>query len=150
EQGLLTTAGSRALSCALPWGLCVGIIALVGLPRLVLGLQNNRPSGFLIVSLAATFIVTSVALGRPVRRTRRPGGARANLATRHGRLRTLRNEPDSADAALAVALFGGTVLAGTMYATMYDRVRKYDASGSGGGCSTATGCGGGGSGCGGG
>jgi uncharacterized protein (TIGR04222 family) len=150
DQGLLTTAGSRALSCALPWGLCVGIIALVGLPRLVLGLQNNRPSGFLIASLVATFIVTSVALGRPVRRTRKAEAALANLSNRHGRLRTLRNESDSADAALAVALFGGTVLAGTAYATMYDRVRKYDASGSGGGCSTASGCGGGGSGCGGG
>src|SRR5262245_1830048 len=101
EQGLLTTPGTRALSCALPWGLCVGIILLIGLPRLILGLQNDRPSGFLIVSLVATFIVTSIALGRPVRRTRKAEAALANLSNRHGRLRTLRNEPDSADAALA-------------------------------------------------
>jgi uncharacterized protein (TIGR04222 family) len=149
EQGLLTTTGMRVLSSTLPWGLCVGMIGLVGLPRLILGLQNDRPSGYLIVSMIALFIVTSVAFGRPVRRTRKAEAALANLSNRHARLRTLRNEPESADAALAVALFGGAVLTGTAYGLMYDRVRKYDAAGSGGGCSTASGCGGAG-GCGGG
>jgi uncharacterized protein (TIGR04222 family) len=150
KEGYLTTAGPRSLSSVLPLLLCVGIIALVGLPRLVMGLENNRPSGFLIASMIGTFVVSLVSFARPVRRTRKTDAALANLSQRHAGLRKLRGALAPADAPLAVALFGAGVLSGTAYAAVYDRVYKYDGAGSGGGCTTASGCGGGGGGCGGG
>jgi uncharacterized protein (TIGR04222 family) len=155
EQGLVTGPGPRALGCLLPALLVLGTILLVGVPRLVMGLQNDRPSGFLIASLVGTLVVSLVAFGRPIRRSRKAEAALANLSQRHTPLRTLRNAP-AADVPMTVALFGATVLSGTAYAAVYDRVHRFDARGSGGGCSTASGCGGtgggdgGGGGCGGG
>ena len=149
-EGMLMTPGTRFMSSGLPWLLSVGTLGLVGIPRLVMGLQNGRPSGFLIASLVATFVVSCIAFGRPVRRTRKADAALANLSQRNARLRTLRGALGPADAPLAVALFGATVLTGSAYAAVYDRIYKYDAAGSGGGCGTASGCGGGAGGCGGG
>lgn len=147
EQGLVPTPAARTLARLLPLMLSLGTLALVGLPRLVMGLANNRPSGYLILSLIVLFVVTVVTFGRPLRRTRKAEAVLANLSQRHARLRTLRNDLPAGEAALAVALFGATVLSGTAYAAMYDRVHRYDAGGTGGGCSTTTsGCGGGGGG----
>jgi hypothetical protein len=97
-----------------------------------------------------------VAFARPVRRTRKADAVLANLSQRHERLRTLRSDLHPGDASLAVAVFGVSVLSGTAYAAMYDRMSKLDARGAGGGCGgtgcSAAGCGGGGGGggCGGG
>jgi uncharacterized protein (TIGR04222 family) len=151
EQGFLTSPGHRGMSALLPLMLTLGVIALVGLPRLVMGIANDRPSAYLGLSMFATTVLSVIVFGRLIRRTRKADEALANLSNRHTRLRTLRNDP-RADVAMAVALFGATVLAGTVYAGVYDRIHKFDAAGSGGGCSTtASGCGGGGGGgCGGG
>ena len=151
EQGFLTRPGHRGLSSLLPLMLTLGVVLLIGLPRMVMGLANDRPTGFLILSMIAAVVISLVAFARPVRRTRKAEVALANLSNRHYRLRTLRSDPQPANADLAVALFGATVLAGTAYAAVYDRVHRYDGTGSSGGCSTASGCGGGGGGgCGGG
>jgi hypothetical protein len=101
--------------------------------------------------MIGTIIVTLVSFARPVRRTRKADAVLANLSQRHAGLRRLRGALAPADAPLAIALFGATVLSGTAYAAVYDRIYKYDGAGSGGGCTTASGCGGGGGGgCGGG
>jgi hypothetical protein len=94
------------------------------------------------------FIVSGIVFSRRLRRTRKADAVLANLSQRHERLRTLRSDLAPGDAGLAVALFGVSVLNGTAYAALYDRMRKFDAAGAGGGCGSAgcsaTGCGGGG------
>jgi uncharacterized protein (TIGR04222 family) len=157
DEGLLPTPANRVIGSTVPILLCLSAIGLFGLTRLFLGLANDRPVGYLVGSLIATFVVTMIAFARPVRRTRKAEAVLANLSKRHERLRKLSNDPQPGDASLAVAMFGVAVLSGTAYAAMYDRMRKFDAAGAGGGCGS-TGCsgagcgggGGGGGGCGGG
>jgi uncharacterized protein (TIGR04222 family) len=156
EQGVLPTRSARVIGSAVPVLLCLAAIGLFGLTRLFLGLAGDRPVGYLVMSLIGTFVVTMIAFARPVRRTRKADAVLANLSQRHERLRTLRSDLHPGDASLAVAVFGVSVLSGTAYAAMYDRMSKLDARGAGGGCGgtgcSAAGCGGGGGGggCGGG
>ena len=153
EEGLTLSPRSRFLGGCLPAVLCLGAIFLFGITRMGLGIVNDKPVGFLIASMVATFVVTAIAFGRPLNRTRKADAMLANLSQRHGRLRTLRSDLEPGDAGLAVALFGVAVLSGTAYASMYDRMRKFDSTGAGGGCGStgcsAAGCGGGGGGSGG-
>jgi uncharacterized protein (TIGR04222 family) len=147
EQGLLPTQSARVVGVAIPLMLCLGAIFLFGIVRLLMGLANDRPVGYLVLSLVVTFLVTMIAFARRIRRTRKADAVLANLSQRHERLRTLRSDLQPGDASLAVAVFGVSVLSGTTYAAMYDRMSRLDARGAGGGCGS-TGCSG--AGCGGG
>jgi uncharacterized protein (TIGR04222 family) len=147
---LITDPVRRRLGTLLPFAFCLAAIFLFGAARLVLGLQNDRPSGYLIVSMIVLFVLTAITFGRAVRRTYKGDAVLANLSKRHAGLRRLRGDLDSGDAALAVGLFGIAVLSGTSYAAMYDRMHKFDNAGSGGGCGSGCGGGGGDGGCGGG
>lgn len=150
KDELIAEPTRRRLGTLLPFGFCMAAIVLFGVVRLILGLQNDRPAGYLIVSLIALFALTAIVFGRAVRRTHKADTVLANLSQRHARLRTLRGDSDSGNAALAVGLFGITVLSGTVYMAMYDCMHKFDKAGSAGGCGSGCGGGGGGGGCGGG
>jgi uncharacterized protein (TIGR04222 family) len=147
---LITDQVRRKLGTLVPFGFCLATLFLFGFVRLMLGMQNDKPSGYLIASLVILFIVTAVVFGRAVRRTYKGDAVLANLSKRHTGLRKLRGDLDTGDAALAVGLFGIGVLSGTVYAAMYDRMHKFDSAGSGGGCGSGCGGGGGDGGCGGG
>jgi len=124
-----------------------GALLAFGALKLTVGVQHDRPIGFLIVLMFVTFFATlGMALSRP-RRSREGDRLLQDLQKR--RDHSVR-APRSTDLALAVALAGTTVLAGTAYAGYHQRVRSGDSSSSGGdsGCSGGDG-GGGGSGCGG-
>jgi uncharacterized protein (TIGR04222 family) len=151
KEELTTDTFRRRLGTLIPFGICAAALFLFGIARLFLGLQNDKPSGYLIVSLIVLLVVTSIAFGRPVRRTFKADRVLANLSQRNNRLRRLKGDLALGDAALAVGLFGVPVLVGSAYGIMYDQMHKFDNAGSGGGCSSGCGGGdGGGGGCGGG
>jgi len=118
---------------------------LFGLPRLIVGLQNNRPSEYLMVVLAVGGIAGLIAcLYGTKTRTRRGEHAIEELRRR--------KQTSKTDAGMAVALFGTAILAGTSIAYMQSWYPRQTATGSDSGCGTSTDSGGsdGGSGCGGG
>jgi uncharacterized protein (TIGR04222 family) len=148
EEGLVPGPAARVASRAIPFLLTFGAIFLFGISRLLMGLANDKPVGFLVFALVATFIVTLIVFGRKVGRTRKADGVLANLSQQRGGLRKLSSGVQPGDAPMAVALFGVGVLAGTGYASLHSRMQKFDSVGSGGGCGSSgcssSGCGGGG------
>jgi uncharacterized protein (TIGR04222 family) len=157
DDGLLLTPSQR-------WGMWfLTILPLVvvglgfGLPRLVMGLMNGKPSGFLFFSLVAAFFAFIIFSTTTPRRTRRGDAALARLQSDPGLLKHARPaEVGGYDAGLAVALFGTAALAGTVYAPLVPWSRRQaeldgglDSAGGcdGGGGGGAGGCGGGCGGC---
>ncbi|NMO57096.1 TIGR04222 domain-containing membrane protein [Actinoplanes sp. TBRC 11911] len=147
------------------WGFVAGAVTLIGAARLVIGVANDKPVGYLFVCLVVSVVIT-IALLRVKRRA-------TNSAVRA--LRTLRRSHDHlkpsqspayatygvAGSAMGVALFGSASLYAIDPAFAAEaevtRVAAYGygdggatagATGSASGCSTGS-CGGGG-GCGGG
>lgn len=124
-----------------------------GLPRLLMGLANGKPAGFLIAFLAIGGIAGAILIAAgPKHRTRRGTHSIAELRRR--------KQTSKTDAGMAVALFGTAILAGTSIAYMQSWYPRPTATGGDGGCgsgcstnsggdSGGSGCGGGGSGCGG-
>jgi uncharacterized protein (TIGR04222 family) len=135
-RGLMMTRGEARLL-----GLCAAIPLLLligfGLVRVAVGAVRDHPVEF----LGAFLLATVVALLLRVFRTSRPtkGGADALADTRR-RLEVLRRGPNRDETALAVALFGTTVLIGSSMAELHDMRRQNNGDG-GGGC--GSGCGGG-------
>jgi uncharacterized protein (TIGR04222 family) len=147
ELKLLPGSSANAIGVGIPVMLCLAAVFLFGLTRLIMGMVNDRPFGYLLVSIIVAVVVSLIAFARRIRRTRKADAVLANLSQRHGRLRTLSNDLAFGDASLAVATFGVGVLAGTAYADLHSRMQKFDNKGAGGGCGStgcsATGCGGG-------
>jgi uncharacterized protein (TIGR04222 family) len=122
------------------------VLVGLGLPRLITGVGNGKPVGFLVVGLVLGTLVAG--LMRVCRPYRTRAGSRLRAA--------LQRQPAPADPAMAVATLGGAALAGTELAALYawyprrqaDAESGVDAGGDSGG--DGGGCGGGCGGCGGG
>ncbi len=131
------------------------VLLCLALPRLMMGLQANKPVQFLVVtSIVVGIIGTIIVLGGSLRLSHRGMTLLARQKARHNDLKTGTKWEATGDAGLAVALFGTAVLAGTAIAplqTWYPRQTSESSSGgcSGSGCGSGGG-GGGGGGCGGG
>jgi uncharacterized protein (TIGR04222 family) len=140
------------------WGFVAGAVTLVGIARLITGLANDKPVGYLIVCLLVSAIITVVLIRVRRRATSSATRALRALRTSHQHLRP-NQSPSYAtygvtSAAMGVALFGPA----TLYAI--DPVFAAEAEvknvamgyGDGGATASASSCGGGscGGGCGGG
>lgn len=168
EGFALATGRQMGIGCGALVPLLLVLLGLV-VPRLVSGIANGHPVGFLI-ALSVTGLIFGtilVSAGAPLRLTNRGMETLANQKKRHMELR-VGGWNDAGDAGMAVALFGTAALAGTSLValrTWYPRQTTEasnsgcaayygsgcgtsDSSGSGGGSSDGgSGCG---SGCGGG
>jgi uncharacterized protein (TIGR04222 family) len=150
--GLLLTpeqARTAAYASAMP---PVLVWLVFGLPRLGLGIVNDRPVWYLIVVLVA-FGIAAVLLAviRPTR-SRKGDDALAKVRTRQALLKYANTREAGSDLPLAVALFGTAALAGSELAELqswYPKQTENAATGGGCGSGCGPGCGGGG-GCGGG
>lgn len=150
EVGILVARGRQTTGRLLSLLLVMAPVFLLAVPRVLTGISNGKPSGFLIAALAITFIVALVAFARRIGRSRKGDAVLADLARqRTGLLRTLNTGSAGAEVAMGLALFGTVALAGTSYASLRDRLKPLDSAGSSGGCGSG-GCGGGGDGGGGG
>jgi uncharacterized protein (TIGR04222 family) len=115
---------------------------MLGLLKLVVGVERGRPVGFLLVLLLFTAVAAIILTSNLPFRTR-AGRAAAEAALRL-RARAAR-APEEGEMILAFALSGAAVLVGRPYAPLLA-----SSGGDGGGCSGGgSGCGGGGGGCGG-
>jgi uncharacterized protein (TIGR04222 family) len=120
---------------------------VLGIEKVVVGLERHKPVGILTVSLIVTAIV-ALELTRAPRLTRAGREALAAAQMQHSRAA---RAPQESEMMLAVALTGLIVLYGTSYNALYAASRSNDGGdGGGGGCSGGSGGdGGGGGGCGG-
>lgn len=119
------------------------MLLLFGAIKWDIGSERGRPVGFLTALLAITAIFALIRFFSVDRRTR--GGIETLKALRDGADR-LRRAPTTDETALAVALFGTTVLAGSEW-NAYHAMRAASGSGDGGSSSSdsgGSGCGGGG------
>lgn len=157
DEGLLNSpaqAWQVALISILPLLCCV---LLLGLPRIITGLDRGKPVDFIIMfTIAAAVAVVILLVKRPVL-TPRGRAVLQKLKQRHqGASKAIptANPASSNDGlAMSVALFGTAALAGTTWASLHSWYPKPVSSSSSGcgtsGCTTS-GCGGGGDGGGGG
>jgi uncharacterized protein (TIGR04222 family) len=127
------------------------VLVTLGLPRLALGLEKGKPVLFLVLTIAVGVVLSIlVVVARLNRLTRRGKHVLQRLRQDNRELGTQTESELAESAGLAVALFGPTILTGSLLAPLavwYPR-RPGQVSGGDGGCG-ASGCGGGG-GCGGG
>jgi uncharacterized protein (TIGR04222 family) len=164
ERGGFTVTREQRRA-AMMWGIAGGALVLLGIARIVDGVQNDKPVGFLIPLLFLAGVVTVVMLVRAAAtRTRAATRAIRELRRRNHHL-SPSQQPSFATygatgAAMGVALFG----TGTLFAmdpafaaeAEIERAAAYSAgagsAGTSGGCSGGSSCGGGGGGggCGGG
>lgn len=117
--------------------------------KLALGLEREKPVGFLIAFLIVTLIVILIRIFAVDRRTQRGALALAEARVRHERLR---RAPTNSETGTAVALFGTVVLAGSAFAGLHQMRQDGNTSGGdggggdggcgGGGCGGCGGCGG--------
>lgn len=156
--GLLLSEPQRRRIRATGWSM--GAVAGLGLLRLLAGVADSRPVGFLVVALLGVSLVTVVLLVRAPRRTRAGDRLLARLAHEHHELDPAQR-PDwvaygPATAALGVGIFGAGALwaSDPAFAEELAMQRATTGSGDGGGYAGSDGGGGGdsggGSGCGGG
>lgn len=147
DEGGLTLPDAKSKTIgwltALP---LIGVMVLFGVVRLIAGMQNGKPVGFLVVTLLIGAVVAVLLrAGRPYR-TRTGDRAVKDVNSRISKAGS-----ESPDRALAVAVLGTAALAGTELAALHAWYPK-KAVGGESGCGTS-GCGGGsggdgGSGCG--
>jgi uncharacterized protein (TIGR04222 family) len=165
QTGLLATAKQRQGYRAAVL-LLVGLVAL-GVARLIAGIANGRPVGYLVLALIVLTVATAILLVRAVRRTRAGEQALERLRVDHRYLAPWQQPSWStyghADASMGVALFGTTALwaADPAFASaseverQFATVRGGEGGGDGGGhsggsygggssCGGGGGCGGGG------
>lgn len=147
EKGLRMDAAT-ALQFRLVQTAPLALLFAFGSIKWVVGTMRDRPVGNLTLLLVLTLIAAAVRFAILDRRTR--AGKRV-LRQARGAADRLRRAAPSNEAALAVALFGTTVLAGS-YLSDFHRMRSAASGGgdsSSGGADGSGGCGGGGGGCGG-
>jgi hypothetical protein len=131
------------------------VVVAFGIPRLLMGLSHERPVAYLVITLIIGGIAgLLIAAAGSLRTTRRGDALLQRLTRQHDQLRSGTGMGSAELAALGVALFGTSALAGeAAYAALHGWYPKQT---SGSGCGTSgcgtSGCGGGGgcgSGCGG-
>src|SRR5205823_2719329 len=108
------------------------LVALfLGLPRLLMGVANGKPTIFLIGTLVlGCALGIPLAIGRTLRRTRRGENLLSWLRARHTTLKGTGNA--AGNAGLAVALFGTAVLATVGLADLKAWFPRQSATGSDG------------------
>ena len=159
QRGLLLTPAQAAK--VRWWPMLVALtVPAIGLVKIIVGLQRDRPVGFLALATVVTLVLglirfsrqptLSRAGGRCLRRARQKQAA---LKAKAGYLRQA-HSPLEVALPLSVALFGTGVLASGRLSPLDDAIRRSRASatdsGSGGCGTSGDGGGGGDSGCGGG
>ena len=120
------------------------LLIAFGIPKLFVGVERERPIGYLSVLLFITLVIAAIRLFIVDRRT---GAAIDAVDAARSNNQRLRIAPTHPEMALAVALFGTTVLAGSYYESLH-KLRQ--ASSDGGSSSSDSGSDGDGGGCGGG
>lgn len=118
-----------------------------GATKWMIGVDRERPVGFLTVLLAVTAILAVIRFVAVDRRTR---AGQATVAEAQSESSRLRRAPAPDEADLAVALFGTVVLAGSPWSDYHQMRKSSGDGGSGSGDSGGGGGGGGDGGCGGG
>lgn len=114
------------------------LLLVIGLIRLELGIERERPVGFLALLLLATLVLMVIRFAALDRST---AGGRDALRRAREEAERLRRAPTADEAGRAVALFGTGVLAGSTLGVLHDMRRAGDGSSSDGGCGGG-GCGG--------
>lgn len=153
EQGLVVSDAQARKAMLVPL-LLASLVPVMGFIKILVGLERNRPVGFLVVACILSLIAIAVGFARRPLRSRRGDVVLAELRSRHDGLReTARTSFSNLSGAalpLAVGLFGMGVLAGTPLDDLRTKLQP-TASGSscGSGCGGSS-CGGGGGSCGGG
>lgn len=143
-EGLLLSEPRRRRIRAAGWWM-IGIIA-VGLLRLLAGVADGRPVGFLVVALICVTAATLVHLLHAPRRSRAGDRLLARLRTEHHAL-SPKQHPDwvaygPAAAALGVGVFGASALWASDPALAEELELQRAAGGGDGGSSTFVGGGG--------
>ena len=155
-KGLLLTSSGRSRTRWRP--LLIALIpVLLGVVKIGVGLQREKPVGFLVILCIFATALALAAFARPVRLTRRGKHTLADLKKHHGALEKQATPDSPALLPLSVALFGTTVLSAYGYAGLEKTLRplQTNQSGSDGGSGCGSTCGGdggggdGGGGCGG-
>lgn len=147
RAGLMLDRGERAnlrYWALLPYAM----LLMFGATKLAIGVERDRPVGFLIALLVVTAILALIRAGTIARLTR--AGTEALVTARKNADR-IRRAPQTAETGIAVALFGTAVLAGSEL-DAFHKLRAGSGDGSGGGGDSGSGdggCGSGGGGCGG-
>jgi uncharacterized protein (TIGR04222 family) len=125
------------------------LLLAFGATKWMIGVDRERPVGFLTILLAVTAVLAVIRFVAVDRRTR---AGQATVAEAQSEASRLRRAPAPDEADLAVALFGTAVLAGSPWSD-YHQMRKSNGDGGSGGGDSGSGgdggCGGGGGGCGG-
>jgi uncharacterized protein (TIGR04222 family) len=118
------------------------VILFLAVPRLLMGLANNKPVFYLIMTcIFGTIIGIGVIRNLKLRLTRRGENLLVWQRAKHAPLKD-----GSGDIALGVALFGTAVLTGSSIAHLqawYPRQTISSSGGCGSGCGTSSGCSGG-------
>lgn len=156
RKGLLLDEGTRTQAWLVPV-LVYGLILALGFTKLYLGFTRHKPSTFLFLALCpATLCAFFLLVMRP-RNSRLGDKTLAALKQQHAALRTAVSSEGagklvgSRDLALAVGLFGVTVLSTAAFADLRNYLAPPSSDGGGGGDGDGGGDGGscGGGGCGG-
>jgi len=147
-NGLVVEDRAAERAIILPLLLALAVIA-VGVIKIVVGLNRDKPIGFLIALCAVSLVVALIAFARRPLRSRLGDVVLEKLQNRHIGSRQLgrglANLP-SVEFAMVLGLFGMNALAGTELQDLKKSLQPMGDTGCGGGCSS---CGGGCGGCGG-
>ncbi|HEX4795110.1 MAG TPA: TIGR04222 domain-containing membrane protein [Humisphaera sp.] len=161
QNELLITGGNAILIRILPTGVMSALLWL-GIAKVMVGLDRNKPVGFLVLLCILTGIIALMFLLIESRRTRRGDAVLSRIRSGHSALRTTARADamllSDADAALALALYGPAILSGMpdLRLTLLPPPRPATSDGGSSwssSCSSGSSCGGGscgGGGCGGG
>src|SRR6185295_20097140 len=105
----------------------------VGVIKIVVGLNRDRPVGFLVAMCLAAFVVALIAFARRPLRSRKGDAALKELKSRHIGPQTLgRNLAgvSTAEFATIVGLFGMTALSGTELSDLRTKLQPPAGNGS--------------------
>src|SRR5262245_19608295 len=149
---------------ASPWPTTATVIAgtvmasplLLGVPKICVGLSRGKPVALLVIACLVTFIAALLFLGAKTRLTTRGRAMLQSLQDSHASSASLKGTTSAilspAELAMAIGLFGASMLALGPLADVHAMLPRKSGGGGcasgGGGC--GAGCGGGGGGCGGG
>ena len=138
----LSTVHQVGIGCGSLVPLLLVVLLLAG-PRLLHGIANGHPVGFLIALALGGLLLGTIAItvGVPLRLTNRGIALLAHQKARHGGLRA--GLPDATDAGMAVALFGTAALAGTSLVALHTWYPRQTGEASSSGCAAyyGSGCG---------
>jgi uncharacterized protein (TIGR04222 family) len=151
NSGLVVGDAQANKAVWMPLLIALTAVAL-GVVKIFIGVQRDKPVGFLIALCVITGIVSLIALARRPLRSRFGDSVLAQFKVQHSTLKQSLTSPtvDPLMFAMGVGLFGLGALDGTAYAGLRKQLQPPGASASGCGSSCGSSCGGGcGSGCGG-